>query len=90
MGEAFTLVQRNLNFTYTAVKSVDGLYGRRVKSPRKGSKFTYNGLIGMLERDEIDLAVGDLSFTSERAQVSKNGVLRIKRNINVEIVLDVA
>ena len=36
---------------------------------KRGKVSTHNGLIGMLERGEIDVALADLSFTYSRSQV---------------------
>ena len=45
---------------YSQVK--DGVYN-------KGKQSTNNGLIGMLERDEIDVALASLSLTFDRSKV---------------------
>lgn len=36
-----------------------------------GSVSTHNGLIGMLERAEIDIAIADLALTFPRAEVQQ-------------------
>ena len=48
---------------YKMVKSVDGSYGSRLPDG------TYSGMMGMLARDEIDVAVGDFNSNYERLLV---------------------
>ncbi|XP_076458166.1 glutamate receptor ionotropic, kainate 5-like [Babylonia areolata] len=54
---------RVLNFTYELVEPSDGQYG----SPEENG--TWNGMVGMLVRGEIDMAVGPFSITPERKRV---------------------
>ncbi|XP_023343158.1 uncharacterized protein LOC111712700 [Eurytemora carolleeae] len=75
LGEIFENLRTRLNFTYDAVLSVDGFYGSRVKEGVRigGRKSHYNGLIGMIEREEIDIALTDIALTADRNQVASFG-----------------
>lgn len=53
-----------LNFTFKYVESVDGKYGTI-----DDNETMYNGLIGMLQKNEIDSAISDLSLSKDRAMV---------------------
>ena len=53
----------NLNFSYDAVLSVDKKWGG------EESDGTWNGMIGMLMRDEADVAVSDFYITESRSKV---------------------
>lgn len=66
-GSVYYELGRRLNFTAAYVESPDNVTG----SPLNGE---WNGLIGMLQRNEIDLAVGPMSFDISSMYVS--GYLR--------------
>ncbi|XP_023344678.1 glutamate receptor ionotropic, kainate 3 [Eurytemora carolleeae] len=74
-GMLFELMKGMMNFTYSALPSVDGFYGSKVEGgmKHKGKTSQFNGLIGMLERSEIDVALSDLSLTFTRSQVADFG-----------------
>ena len=42
---------------------------------------THNGLIGMLERGEIDIALSDFALTSSRTQVAKSNILGVDNTL---------
>ncbi|KAK7502679.1 hypothetical protein BaRGS_00005929 [Batillaria attramentaria] len=52
-----------LNFTYVIMKAPDANYGQQLEDGR------WNGLIGMLTRKEVDLAVAAFRLTNQRAAV---------------------
>ena len=52
----------NLCFSQTCHESKDGYYGSLVSG-------RWNGLIGELVRDEIDIGIMHLDFTPDRVQV---------------------
>ncbi|XP_069999655.1 glutamate receptor ionotropic, kainate glr-3 isoform X2 [Penaeus vannamei] len=54
---------RKLNFTFSVVKSVDGEWGRLLPN---GST---TGMIGMCQRNEVDMALGPFSITYKRSQI---------------------
>ena len=53
-------LQQNYFISYTVVPSSDGLWGAMLEN---GS---YNGLVGMLQRNEIDIGLASFIFTSLR------------------------
>jgi ABC-type amino acid transport substrate-binding protein len=53
-----------LNFSYALMKSVDGLYGSVTEDGR-----SFDGLLGMAQRNEIDLVASELSISDMRARV---------------------
>ena len=80
IGTVFETIREMLNFTYAAVPSVDGFYGKIVENegPNTGAGGSlFNGLVGMLERKEVDIALADLSLSLDRSRVGhqKNLVL---------------
>ncbi len=56
--------ERTLNFTSTFVPSIDGAWGIKLADG------TFNGMIGMLERREVDGAVSSLGLLKTRAEVA--------------------
>ncbi|KAL4219425.1 hypothetical protein ACF0H5_022005 [Mactra antiquata] len=56
---------RILNFTYTIIEPADGLWGDYVSK----ENFTFNGLVGQLQRQEIDMVAAPISEQPERHQV---------------------
>ena len=65
MPQLFKIIASNLNCSWNLIPSVDGMYGT------KNADGSWNGLIGMLERGEVDLALADLSVTSDRSKVNR-------------------
>ncbi|XP_045201973.2 probable glutamate receptor [Mercenaria mercenaria] len=53
-----------LNFTYTITEPVDGKWG-----DYEDSNKTFNGLVGQLQREEVDMVAAPLSTTADRTQV---------------------
>ena len=60
-GSVWKELQLNLNFSYLASKSSDGIWSYRQ------SNGTWLGLFGMLQRNEIDFAIG-AGYTLERSK----------------------
>lgn len=63
-GDVWSELQNLLNFTSHIKESVDGNWGIRLHNG------TWNGMIGMLTRNEADIALADLTITDARAQVA--------------------
>ncbi|XP_068206597.1 probable glutamate receptor [Palaemon carinicauda] len=59
--EVFELIASKLNFTYTFVHEPSDEWGRKLTND------TWTGMIGMLDRKEVDMAVGPFSVTYERS-----------------------
>ena len=66
MFELFKLVQRELGFDYVFVPSS---YGKYASLNGRGQ---WTGLIGLLQRKELDLSITDLAITSSRSGVSNS------------------
>ena len=60
-ADVFFNLQALLNFTYTVEKPLDGEWGSRL------SNDSWTGMVGMLIRKEIDVAVTDFTITMERS-----------------------
>ncbi|PVD37579.1 hypothetical protein C0Q70_00175 [Pomacea canaliculata] len=56
-------LSQRLNFSYQLIESIDGHFGAPT------SNGSWNGMIAMLMRDELDLAIGPLTITSVREAV---------------------
>ena len=56
-------IQSELKFNYTLVKSKDGKYGKLDQSKQ------WNGQIGLVQREEIDFSIMDLTVLLERSEV---------------------
>ena len=61
-GDIWKVLQQILGFDYTVVASVDGKFG----APTANGSF--NGMTGMVERNEVDIAISSFFLTVERAQ----------------------
>ena len=59
----FDLIRQSCNFSFTFVQSKDGSYGSLSEDGN------WTGLIGLLDRNEADFAINDLSVVFDRAQV---------------------
>ena len=55
-------LEKALNFTSVFVPSVDGKWGA------VNDLGVWDGFLGMIHRDEIDIAIADLTLTKQRAQ----------------------
>ena len=62
--DVFAMLEAELNFTSRVTYSVDGKFG----SVGQDGK-TWNGMVGMLMRNETDLAVAGLTYTPQRKEV---------------------
>ena len=63
MPQLFKIIASKINCTMEIRRSRDGLFGARHNN---GS---WSGIIGEIERGELDFSITDLSVTSERAKV---------------------
>ncbi|XP_064099407.1 glutamate receptor-like [Macrobrachium nipponense] len=61
--ELFNILISRMNFTYTVTRPPDGAWGYRYPNG------TWNGMVGMLKRKEVDLAFVPFSVLYTRAQV---------------------
>ncbi|XP_035224500.1 glutamate receptor U1-like, partial [Stegodyphus dumicola] len=59
LAEALDVLARRLNFTYTLHRVLEDAWG--VKGPNG-----WTGMLGMLERNEVDLALGPFSLSFSR------------------------
>ncbi|KAK6186486.1 hypothetical protein SNE40_008516 [Patella caerulea] len=57
------MLAKHLNFTFTFVQPSDGKYGG------KSSDGKWQGLVGLLDREEVDMVIADFSITKERSKV---------------------
>jgi hypothetical protein len=62
-GDIFRTLVSEVNLTYTAVESTDGLYG---SLEMVDGKEVFNGVVGMLVKGEADMSSG-LTSTSLRS-----------------------
>jgi hypothetical protein len=63
MPQVFKIIALELNCSYSLSPSKDGFFG----NPHDDGSWT--GLIGELQRGELDFTISDLAVTFERAQV---------------------
>ena len=63
MMDLLQMLERNVNMTASISFSIDGQFGGKTKN---GS---FNGMVGMLTRNETDVVVTSLTYTRERNQV---------------------
>ncbi|XP_069190854.1 probable glutamate receptor [Procambarus clarkii] len=63
MGELMDFIARAMNFSYTNVRPPDRYWGNRLQN---GS---WSGMVGMVMRQEVNLAVGPFMFLGERTGV---------------------
>jgi hypothetical protein len=64
--ELISMVHSELNFSYTLVPSKNGKYGIQNKNKE------WTGQIGLVQRNELDLSIMDLTVLFERSKVSIN------------------
>ncbi len=64
IGDIWKSLQRVFNFTYTVVPSIDGEWGSLLED---GS---FNGMVGMVERSEVDVGISSFFLTTDRARVT--------------------
>nr|XP_045611739.1 probable glutamate receptor [Procambarus clarkii] len=65
MAHLLTVLSRAINFKYTLVRPPDGAWGA------PDSNGVWNGMIGMVKRNEADLALGPFGLTGSRAAVAE-------------------
>ena len=58
------MIQEKLNFSYSMVISPDDSYGVM------DDEGNWTGLVGMLQNNEADICINDLTITMERAKES--------------------
>ena len=63
MMDLLKMLENNVNMTATLGFSIDGQFGAKTKN---GS---FNGMVGMLTRNETDVVVASLTYTNERNNV---------------------
>ena len=61
--DVFRIVQAELKFNYTLMRSPDGIYVTQNK------RNEWNGQIGLLEKNELDFSIMDLTVLLERSKV---------------------
>ena len=66
--EVLNILSAKLNFTYKVIPSIDGKWGGR------DAKGNWNGLMGMLMREEVDMVAAALTITKERMEVASFSV----------------
>jgi len=64
--QLMSMVQSELNFSYTLVPSKNGKYGTQNKNKE------WTGQIGLVQRNELDLSIMDLTVLFERSKVHIN------------------
>ena len=64
MPQLFKIIATKLNCSWNIIPTVDGLFGT------KNDDGSWNGVVGMLERGELDLTLADLAVTSDRSKVN--------------------
>ena len=63
MPQLFQIIASELNCSWVLSPSKDGLFGNIEDDG------TWSGIVGELQRGELDFTIADLAVTSERAQV---------------------
>ncbi|KAK6186375.1 hypothetical protein SNE40_008421 [Patella caerulea] len=61
--ELSDMLAKHLNFTFTFVQPSDDKYGG------KSSDGKWQGLVGLLVREEVDMVIADFSITEERSKI---------------------
>ncbi len=64
-GDIWKALQRICNFSYTVIDSIDGGWGNMLPN---GS---FNGMVGMLQRKEIEVAISSFFTNPDRAKVAE-------------------
>jgi hypothetical protein len=57
------IIQKELQFNYTLVLSADNRYGSEQADGQ------WSGQIGLLDKNELDISIMELTVTSQRAEV---------------------
>ncbi|XP_047468311.1 glutamate receptor U1-like [Penaeus chinensis] len=65
LANLLDLLASTLNFNYTLVRPPDGAWGA------PNSDGDWNGMLGMIQRNEVDLALGPFGLTESRAKVAQ-------------------
>ena len=63
MPQLFKVIAKHTNISWDVIPAVDGLFGA------KNDDGSWSGVVGMLERGELDLSLADLAVTRDRSQV---------------------
>lgn len=66
--EIFIEIQKILNFTFDIRRSVDGSWGTK-RREEDGTGFYFTGMMGMLERDEVDVVITMAVLNPDRLEV---------------------
>ena len=64
LAQLFNIIASEINCTYLIKPSKDGLFGA------KNTDGSWSGVVGELQRKELDFSLADLSVTSERSKVT--------------------
>ena len=64
LAQLFNIIASEINCTYLIKPSMDGLFGA------KNTDGSWSGVVGELQRKELDFSLADLSVTSERSKVN--------------------
>ena len=64
LAQLFNIIASEINCTYIIKPSMDGLFGA------KNTDGSWSGVVGELQRKELDFSLADLSVTSERSKVN--------------------
>ena len=67
--EVLKSLSDQLNFTYNLKVPKDGLFGSLIPAKTDNEKSTWNGLVHMLELEELDFTASMLTYTLDRASV---------------------
>ena len=73
LAQLFNIIASEINCTYLIKPSMDGLFGA------KNTDGSWSGVVGELQRKELDFSLADLSVTSERSKVNHRKLKKIMR-----------
>ena len=73
LAQLFNIIASEINCTYLIKPSMDGLFGA------KNTDGSWSGVVGELQRKELDFSLADLSVTSERSKVNHRKLKKMMR-----------
>ena len=73
LAQLFNIIASEINCTYLIKPSTDGLFGA------KNTDGSWSGVVGELQRKELDFSLADLSVTSERSKVNHRKLKKFMR-----------
>ena len=74
LAQLFNIIASEINCTYLIKPSMDGLFGA------KNTDGSWSGVVGELQRKELDFSLADLSVTSERSKVNHQQLKNYDKN----------